>query len=403
MTVNNKDSKNNPEKKSNLKGFLNSTSPKTSSTFSTHSNKTTQSNSLSVLSEEILNLFENSDRLYEIEDVVAEYKALNADFLKAMDRLENIFLQESVYVYDIKHLNKLKPVYIKRAIRKSRKDNFILHYNIFTNVLNSTLKESYEKSISFWGSDNLTKWDTKLNEYREFFIQFGGKYGVEMIQFINMLYTNLKDLYIDFNIKQDSFQANFDFNTVNMMSEKFTDIEERKAYFNLMILNCRKMCLSGQISDANDENQAEFINKCKKAIEIIDFEEKYFSTTTHSDSSVGAKNKPSLFLADNQTIEEVIPEINNTLNRQFLALYYMLNAIDSNVLNRNKSETARFIQMLTGKSYENIYKKMKNPIKDPSERTSKIYQNDTYFVIDCFRKLGLNKIAETIQNDNLIA
>lgn len=91
-----------------------------------------------------------------------------------------------------------------------------------------------------------------------------------------------------------------------------------------------------------------------------------------------------------------------TLNRQFLALYYILNEVDKNAFNRNKSEAARFFQLLTGKSYDNIYKHTKNPLKDPTERTSKKYQADIQFLKETFIKLGLNKIAQQIENDNLV-
>ena len=92
-----------------------------------------------------------------------------------------------------------------------------------------------------------------------------------------------------------------------------------------------------------------------------------------------------------------------TLNRQFLALYYMLNEVDKEAFARNKSETARFFQLLTGKSYENIYKLTKKPLKDLSECTSKKYLSDIKFVKESFMKLGLNKIAQQIEKkDNLI-
>jgi hypothetical protein len=91
-----------------------------------------------------------------------------------------------------------------------------------------------------------------------------------------------------------------------------------------------------------------------------------------------------------------------TLNRQFLALYYLLNEVDKEAFARNKSETARFFKLLTGKSYENIYKRTKNPFKDPTERTSKKYQSDIQFIKESFLKLGLNKIAQQIENDNLV-
>jgi len=138
-----------------------------------------------------------------------------------------------------------------------------------------------------------------------------------------------------------------------------------------------------------DQQQADiYIGKCNKAIEIINSENKVLSnntsTTEKSDKLIS------------------IPDTDTTLNRQFLALYYLLNEVDKELFGRNKSEIARFIHLLTGKSHENIYKLTKNPVKDPAERTSKKYQSDIKFVKESFRKLGLNKIAQQIENDNLV-
>ena len=80
----------------------------------------------------------------------------------------------------------------------------------------------------------------------------------------------------------------------------------------------------------------------------------------------------------------------------------MLNELDSKIFSRNKSEIARFIQLLTGKNYDNIYKLTKNPIKDPSNRTSAKYQFDIQFIKEAFIKLGLDNIVRKIENDNLV-
>ena len=83
-------------------------------------------------------------------------------------------------------------------------------------------------------------------------------------------------------------------------------------------------------------------------------------------------------------------------------MYYLLNELDNKIFSRNKAEIARFIQLLTGKNYDNIYKRTINPLKDPSERTSAKYQSDIKFLKEIFHKLGLDNIVRKIENDNLI-
>ena len=384
-----------PQKNSEKKSLLDSVG-------ADHKVQSVQESSSLLISEEIENFFLHSEKLYELEDVIADYKVLNASLIDVMDRFMDIQIQECVYAGDVKYLSKFNLTYTKRRIRKSRKDNLILNYDIFSNVLNSTLLDAYEKSILFFESNNLSKWDKKLNVLRECVIKNGGKYVAQMIELINILYANLRNLYLDFNVRDDSFQANFDFNISLELSEECRDLAEKKAFWNWMILNCNKMCLSSQIANVNKDEQEEFIRKCQKAIEIVDFEQKLFDDSTASVTPVEVEPPASPKAIDAPITSESLPETDITLNRQFLALYYMLNAIDNQSFSRNKSEIARFIQMITGKSYHNIYKSVKNPLKDPSERTSKKYQDDIHFLVDSFRKLGLNRIALTIENDNLI-
>lgn len=357
------------------------------------------------LVEELLNTLLYGERLYELEEVVAEYKTLNNNILDVLERLDDIILIENICADDLKYLKKRNIQYTKRRIRKSRKDNCILNYDIFSNVLNATLKEAYDKSNWFFGGDDLVIWEWKLDSFRNFFIANAGKYTAEMIQFINIVYRNLREIHIDFNTRDDSFKATFNFDSFLLLSEQLTEPCERINFFNLAILNCQKMCLAGQIKNPTSYEQEEFIQKCLKAIEIINLEIQISeaaltSSITNEDKSLATDStselQPQLPSADS------LPEVDITLNRQFLAIYYMLNKIDSNSFARNKSEIARFIQLLTGKSYHNIYKYVKNPIKDPSERVSRKYQDDIHFLVETFRKLGLDSIAANIENDNLI-
>ncbi|MBV5342799.1 hypothetical protein JZU68_04005, partial [bacterium] len=198
----------------------------------------------------------------------------------------------------------------------------------------------------------------------------------------------LKDYNNWFVSEPNTFENKFDFGEAYSMAEDLQTASEKTQYFEKEIIEIEKWMLL-ESSHNTDRQQADiYIGKCSKAIEIINSENKVLSNNT----STSEKSDKLISL----------PETDITLNRQFLALYYLLNEVDKEAFARNKSEIARFIQLLTGKSYENIYKLTKNPVKDPAERTSKKYQSDIKFVKESFLKLGFNKIAQQIENDNLI-
>ena len=338
-----------------------------------------------------------TEQLYELEDVIEEYKELNETLIEVMDRFDNIFMNESVYVSDFKYLNRQNFIYTKRRIRKARTDNNVLNYDIFSNVLQSTLREAYEASQYFFGSANVDDWDDRVNKYREDIIRFARKDVAALIKLFNQLYVSLRHLYLDFNIRDDSFQANFNFEIILQKSELYDNPVDSINYLNSMILECKKVCLSGQISNVAKGEEDKFILKCNKAIEIIKLAQQPPLTAI----SLPAQN-PQSDISEELISDEGLSKSDIDLNRQCIALYYMLNEIDSGIFGRNKSEIARFMQLITDKSYHNIYKFVKNPIKDPGERVSKKYQNDIHFMVDFFRKLGLKQIAAKIENDNLI-
>ncbi len=221
----------------------------------------------------------------------------------------------------------------------------------------------------------------KYNLQPEFLIDF-------LTEFNYVCSIILKDYNNWFVSEPDTFENKFDFSEAYAMAEDLQTATEKTQFFEKEIIEIEKWMLL-ESSHNTDQQQADiYIGKCNKAIEIINSENKVSSNNTST------SEKSDKLIS--------IPDTDTTLNRQFLALYYLLNEVDKELFGRNKSEIARFIHLLTGKNYDNIYKLTKNPVKDPAERTSKKYQSDIQFVKESFRKLGLNKIAHKIENDNLV-
>ena len=97
--------------------------------------------------------------------------------------------------------------------------------------------------------------------------------------------------------------------------------------------------------------------------------------------------KISKLLSKNETEEK---NTDFTTARQVLAVHYLLQYY--HVKNVDKTEIARFIQFLTGKNLDNIYKKLQNPFKV----NDKSLKEDLRFVREYFERLGMQEVVKLI-------
>ncbi len=333
---------------------------------------------------------------YTIQEVMEEYRLVNDGFLRAINKLLVVFYKEEVTEDDISYLSSTEYYYHNRKL--IRKDIRFFQVDIFKNILEATLSDTIEMAKVFFG-DTLDLWDASAYKYRSLSFKISDKYYKNLIWHIDKLYTNLKELYDDFYSEKNEFIEWYSFPDIFEEAQKYEGLNERKQFVNKVIVDCKEFCLKEEFFKVNKNDELEFIQKCQQLIELTDLQMQNGILPTTSESNVVIlKSEVEPVNSDHSSI----PKTDITLNRQFLALYYLLNEVDKEAFARNKSEIARFIQLLTGKSYDNIYKLTKNPIKDPADRTSKKYQSDIQFVKESFLKLGLNKIAQQIENDNLI-
>lgn len=334
---------------------------------------------------------------YTIQEVMKEYRLVNDGFLAVMDRLLVIFYKEEVSQDDICYLSSIEYYYHNREL--TRKDIRSFQVDVFKNILEATLSDTIEKAYEFFGN-SIELWDVKANKYRSLAFKISDKYFKNLIWHVDRLLSNLKELYADYYNEKNKFKDWFTFSDILAEAQDdYSDLVERKKFINKVIIDCKEFCLKEEFFQVNKNDELEFIQKCQQLIELTDLQLQNGMLPTSNESNVVIlKSEVENVNSDSNSI----PETDITLNRQFMAVYYLLNEVDKDVFARNKSEIARFIQLLTGKSYDNIYKLTKNPVKDPAERTSKKYQSDIMFVKESFLKLGLNKIAQQIENDNLV-
>jgi hypothetical protein len=304
-----------------------------------------------------------------INNIVARKKITDDELLF----LKSINL--SYYNYDLTPENQLQAGSdIKKHLFYSAISPLVAKINEFYNIDN----------ILFIRNDKQNELIVDIYKYNlqpEFLIDF-------LTEFNYVCSVILKDYNNWFVSVPNTFDNKFDFWEAYSMAENLQTATEKIQYFEKEIIEIEKWMLLESTHNTDRQEADIYIGKCKKAIEIINSENKVSSNNT------------SFTEKSDKTIS--LPQTDITLNRQFLALYYLLNEVDKETFARNKSEIARFIQLLTGKNYDNIYKLTKKPIKDPSERTSEKYQTDIQFVKESFLKLGLDKIARQIENDNLV-
>lgn len=264
--------------------------------------------------------------------------------------------------------------------------------DIKKHLFGDTIRPLIAKLEEFYNIEDLTCFFDKVSDDLIVVVYNYNLHPKFLVEFIREFSFNcsviLKEYASYFVKRLYTFENEFWFEDFYLQSEDFTTLTEKIQHFEKGIIEAEKWMLLDSTHNTDRQEADFYIGKCKKAIEIINSEYKVLSNNT------------SYTEESDKTISHGETDI--TLNRQFLALYYLLNEVDNKVFSRNKSEIARFIQLLTNKSYDNIYKLTKNPVKDPLERTSKKYQSDIQFVKEAFLKLGLDKIAHQIESDNLV-
>ena len=358
---------------------------------------------------------------YTVREILQEYHFLNNEFMFAMDLLMYIFDRMEVGQTDIYNLDSTEYYYEKRKVK--HEDSNLYEDYIFRDILQSTFQGTVNKAKEFFGY-SVDDWDGRAERYRLLAVKITDKYLKNLIWHIDILLFDLKELFHDFYKDYNVFSDWFSFSNV-LDSLPGLELVEQRDLVTRTMAQCKEYCIKDGYKTVKKEQEDEYIEKCRRMVDLIDFQEKngISINPTYAEIEEWEKEPEERNVAQRQIqIQEQsqeqsqeqnqeqnqeqdykpVPETDITLNRQFLALYYMLNELDNKAFSRNKSEIARFIQMLTGKNYDNIYKRTKNPIKDPSERTSAKYQSDIQFVKDCFRNLGLVGIVRKIENDNLI-
>jgi hypothetical protein len=216
------------------------------------------------------NNFKEPNEGSDMQSIIDEYKTVNQVFIQAMDFILDMVSRNELTDADFQLIHQLDFYYQKREMNS--RDAMNMDKGIFTTILHGTLSETFEKSLLFFGNNDAHKWNLKQDEYKAFFIKLGGFHFRAMIQVVDKLYSNLKELYFDYKGNDNRFDRYFNFEEFTEKGDEIVDLNDRKNFFIQTIHDCNKLCSSKRYFDSYGNECLTFISKCKKAIEIIDTE-----------------------------------------------------------------------------------------------------------------------------------
>jgi len=178
----------------------------------------------------------------------------------------------------------------------------------------------------------------------------------------------------------------FDWTWVKQQSETLPDIKAKIKYLIEVKTEYEQTALTGGSSWEIDfwPSEISFAKKCELEIQKLKQ-----LMTLEGKSKTEAPTK----------IEAAERNPEFTTARQVLAVHYLLQYAKTK--NVNKTEIARFIEFLTGKNYDSIYKRVRDPAKSRKETlgSSRELEKDMDYVKSRFERLGLTEIVRMIENE----
>jgi len=354
-----------------------------------------------------------AQQTYTISEITTKYKKQNIDLLEALEIFS--IINDSQYTEE-EDIHKLKRLNLEFKLLTINDLELKTHgESIVTNILNTIFNEALENAEELFECGEPDYWEIKYESIVNIIIKNDVDVS-SMLLLFNLLYKSLKainhlSLYYYFKentcsgyINSDILSENINFNIVALEAKKYTNLKERINFYIAEIAAKELICIR---EDENEIINAEcrlFINKCQKAIEITTNQ----LEKTVSESNINQQtetNEKELTTAEVSDILELpsTPKNSNpafTTSRQVLAMYYLLNEIDHKGINQiDKTDKAKFIEFLTGKNYNNIYKNLSNPFKGLDKKSPKNFLNDIEYIKLHFENLGLKSIVQKIDAD----
>jgi hypothetical protein len=364
-------------------------------------------------------------KAYTISEITEKYKKLNEDLVFALDQFDIIFENEYLDSSDIKIFIELDITFEELTINA---EEIRTHGElIYTSILETVFEESLDKAKKLFGFNDSDFWYIKLESYNKLIIKIGVEVSF-VLKFLNKLFNTLRIITqlcdLSENNELERFEKfdfadtmnYFDFDEIVKKANKITDLQDRLNFYHNEIAEKELHAVQYNEDSFVLDMCTEFTHKCNRAIEIT--ENLLCKSTIH-------KHETPVKLLNNGQLHTNIPDESNmqpgsnqsnetefspetiakqnpafTTSRQVLAIYYLLNEIDHKGINQiDKTNKAKFIEFLTGKNYNNIYKTLSNPFKGLDKKNPKSFLNDVEYIKMHFENLGLKSIVQKINAD----
>lgn len=349
---------------------------------------------------------------YSISEITAKYKKLNTDLVEALEIFTIIFSSQHADSTDIKALKKLNLVFENLVINEIELK--IYGQTIYTNIMETVFEDALDNAKVLFGYCDPCFWESKYETIVNIIIMNDVDVS-NMLLLFKLLYESLKTInrlslyyYLEenhcTNINFDIIVENYNFNITVEDANKYADLKERINFYHSEIATKELICVREDKNKLLNDQCREFIDKCYKAIEITEnqlkktipepIKNQLLEVVETEIKSTDLPESTELSTSQNNTNPAF------TTSRQVLAIYYLLNEIDRKGINQvDKTEKAKFIEFLTGKNYNNIYKALSNPFKGLDKKNPKRILNDMEYVTTYFEKLGLQSIVQKINAD----
>ncbi|MFZ4582217.1 MAG: hypothetical protein ACOYM7_06155 [Paludibacter sp.] len=202
------------------------------------------------------------------------FKNVNNELLKAMNRITYIIDKNEVLQEDIIFLKSLDLRFYDRKLDDTAYLTFGL--DIKRNILKATLTETYLKSQIFFEYEDNSRWDESLDNLILKLIKIGNDeiefllYFISELKFhLNNLHSFLKNnVYKVFYLRIDLY---FEISYVIEAADLEPDLIKRKQIYIDAIIERDMFCLVQELNAKEEILYKEFIKKCHKAIDILDF------------------------------------------------------------------------------------------------------------------------------------
>lgn len=324
---------------------------------------------------------------YPMSLIIEECQFFNTLLVMTMDRITRVVEDDKVTPDDISWFRQMESSFSEITLDFSTMVQF--GDELRKLIMKATMTEAYNRGIQFFGNPVVSYWDQKLEEYKVRFICLTDDSSF-MLEFLDSFHAELVCLCRDYQsiVLKQAFIPLVDFLNFNEIvdkAEEEQDLHLRKQIYVNAIVESNMVDLTIEMDEGERRMHHEFLQKCNKAIEVVDFQIRHA--------------QPDHRASEGFIFDRTENTKDFTTRRQVLAMYYLLDSLDKDTHQIDRTVKARFIEFLTGKNYDSIYKSLANPHKGLDNNNNQNALKDMEYVKSHFEKLGLQAIVDKITND----